>query len=258
MNAFEPVTSAPAIDLNAGPFHVNDQYMKNRLVPDVGHKYCLRDGREFLFVRTKSNIALGAPVCVPAAGTNVKIDVPAGAVSGSKELTLATLGIDFGGGAGVLAEGHFVGGKVIVPSGTAAGVYGIKKSTAGTAAVNITVTLDRVLSGALAAGLDVFVTQFELANTAAYAAATPVVIGFAIHPFTGGTNSRYEYGYIQTKGIGGVKIKTNTSIAVGSNLVLGDAGGLILEAAHAKQPLAISQVAAANIANGDIVPALIL
>jgi hypothetical protein len=265
MNAFESLTQAPAVDINLGPFYQGDQYTVNRLLPEVGHRYALRDGREFLFVRVKpinGNIARGAPVCVSLqdnAAYNVKFAVTANVAAGNDKVRLTTTGVNFvGSGNGIVPEGFFNGGKIVIPSGNAAGVYGIKHSSAGTGSVGVLFTLTRVLPANITTSDSLFVTQFEFAQAQAYTAASPVVLGFAVHPFTATANSRFEYGYIQTKGVGAVKIKTKTSIAIGSGLSLGDADGLILEAAHATQPIAQSLVAAAQITDADIVPALIL
>jgi hypothetical protein len=259
--AFEEL-SASGCSIYDGPYYEGDQLVGLRQIPEVGHRVGLRDGREFIFVRVpEADISQGAPVCIQLsdnAAFNTKLDVDAAESAGSLTIDIDTTGIDVeGAGAGIIVAGYFAGGKLTIPTGAAAGVYGIIQSEAGTGAVAITLTLDRPLKGAVTISSKAFLTRFDYHHATVYAAASPVVIGFAVNAFTASTNSRVEYGWIQVRGVGGVKIKTVTSIALGSSLVLGDSAGLILEAAHAAQPLATALTVAAQMTAGDVVPALI-
>jgi hypothetical protein len=259
----ESVVLPAGVGIFDGPFYSGDAYVGAGRIPSVGAKVELRDGRIFRFVRVKQtngDIAKGAPVCINQedAAAVGRYDITAAAAAASETLQLTTTSLDLtGAGAGIIAANFFAGGKIVIPTGAAAGVYGIKSHTAGTGSVGIILTLDRPLAGAATTSHDAWLLPFEDFNCQKYTTNSLVVKGFAVNAFTAATNTREEYGWIQTRGVGAVKIKTNTSIAIGSNLVLGDADGLILEAAHAKQVLASSLAIAAAITNADIVPAYI-
>lgn len=261
--AFEPL-NAPGCDIYGGPFYDGDGIVDARRIPEVGHEVTLRDGRKFRFVRVKQtngDIAKGAPVCVNQedSAAFAKYAVTANAASGAETLQITTTSLDLtGAGAGIIAANFFAGGKIVINAGNGAGMYGILSHTAGTGSVGIILTLDRPLAGAVTTSHVVHLLSFDLFNCQKYTSNSPVVIGFAVNAFTAATNTREEYGWVQVAGVGAVKIKTVTSIALGSGLVLGDADGLILEAAHAKQPLAIALAVAANLTAADLCPAKIL
>ena len=260
-NAHEQLNPAGA-DINQ-LYYQGDEYVGTQRLPGVGQKVCTRDGSEFIFVRVpSSDISVGAPVCIPLSETNafnIKFGVVSSVTAGTKEIQLDTTALVLSGGAGVVPAGFFAGGKLVLPTGSGVGTYNIVSNTAGTASAGITVTLDRGLSGAVADTEDAFVTQYSFYNATGYSATENVIpIGFAVRAFTASTNSRVEYAWVQTKGIGGVKIKTNTGISAGSLLTLGDSAGLVVVSAATDQLLAKSLVATAEITNADVVPAEIL
>lgn len=261
MTAFEELT-AGGIAVYGGPYHDGDQYVSNRQAPGVGHKVCLRNGAEFVFVRVPTDdISLGAPVCIPTVGTVSYQSTTAlqlqDTKEGSETIVIDSSEILAGSTGGIVPAGYFSGGNLVIAAGDAAGTYGIISHTAGTNSTNIVLTLDRPLTGDTSSA-EAFLTLYAVNNAGAYDSDNnKVVIGFAASAFTASTNSRVEYGWVQTAGIGGVKIKTVTNIAVGSDLSLGDGAGLILKASAGAPTLAESLVDAAEIAAGDIIPAVI-
>lgn len=251
MSMFEELT-ATGINLYGGPYYDGSPEYAARMLPDVGHEAILRDGRKFRFVKSSADIPVGGPVFVEDPVDS--LDVASATSAGSVEVELDTSGVDLAGdGAGVVAQGFLAGGILVIQEGDSAGTYGIKASSAGTASVDVKVTLDRPLPAALTTSNDVFVVTNKYAKAKSSGS---VCIGFAVRAFTGSTNSREEYGWIQTGGIGSVRIETNTNIAAGASLKVGTTG-LVVPNAHTDEVVAISLAAAADITNNDVAPAKI-
>ena len=213
--------------LDSAQYSTSQDFLAVRTA-EVGQRIRFSNGDEFVYVSSEVNLLPGQPVSYHTANAAVQSNLVTAVAAGATQVTVNTTGIAFfGGSAGVLALNRLAGGFLVIADDTGEGYrYPIRSHTAGTAAASVTFTLEVPLKVALDATSDVFLLGSPFDSVVLSTTALPV-LGIAAVPFNGATNSRTEYGWIQTKGLAPCYITTGTSIAVGKPAAV-DAGGVKL------------------------------
>ena len=207
--------------------HSGSDAYKNGTMPRVGDKRVFEDGREFVFISSAVDVLAGQVLATATALATALTNSCTAAAIGATSVTITTTGSAFfGGSAGVIAANRLAGGYLCITDDAGEGYqYRIKSHTAGTASASVTFTLYDGLVVALTTASDVFFIgpRYELCVLG-----TDLLppVGIAMVAATGGTNTRTEYFWVQTKGIAPCYITTGTSIAIGKQISTDASGGV--------------------------------
>lgn len=233
----EQVLTQRAINANVyRTYQEDDEYHRQQRVPEVGAKACFRDGREFVFVSTAVDVAVGQVV---AKAYSVAAPVSGATASGGKTVVVTL--------AGATAD-QYAGGYFKTAAGT---VYTIAGNTA-TDTGTVTLTLDADLCQALTDAEASTISTFRQANVV-IGTATNDGIGVAIQPSTAATAGKTQYMWVQTKGRGAAKVTTGSTAVDGAALMQDAAGALVIGTAGQPQvAIAANDVAVGNGAVADV------
>lgn len=225
-----------------------DQNVSAGRMPDVGSIKKYSDGREFVLVSTAVNVAAGQVLSSAAAAAELAGKFTA-ALAGDTEIVVEKASVT----ANQYADGYLV---VTESSGTKT-TYAIKSNTASSSANKVTLTLYSPITSAIAAADDCILVPSRYSSVVIGTAASDG-IGVAMAASTAATSGKTNYIWAQTKGIGGAKTGTASTLVAGVKMVLGAAGvvesqgtaGIQREVGH------VLDITAA-VSNGDLVPAFL-
>lgn len=215
-------------------------------MPSVGSRYKDSLGREFVFVSTAVDVAAGQVVSAPAVPAEI-VDGITAVAAGNTEVTIVKAGA---------VVNAYAGGMLVITVGSRQTAYAIRKSTVADASNKVILTLEDPLAKALVATDDALLVPSRF-NKVVIGTATSDGVGVAIAPSTAATDSKTNFFWVQTKGIGLAITGTASSLTVGVKMILGAAGvvesqatnGILAEFGYVVSVLAVS--------NGDAVAAML-
>jgi hypothetical protein len=192
---------------------------KEKRMPRVGDVQRFSDGREFRFVSTAVDVAAGQ--LVGRAAVTVLDDKFTDAAAGATQVTITVASV---------TANQYAGGTLVVSASAGREVAYIIDSNTATSGGTATFTLRNPLKAAILAAEDCYLVP-PLYELVVLGETTVVPVGVACAPSTAATNSTTNYLWVQTKGIGQVEVKTDTSIAVNVGIQAGADGGVVVAAA---------------------------
>lgn len=190
---------ASGSEYDAAIAETGTKFLEGR-VPHLGQRMRYRDGREFVFCSTEADFVAGEMVAINQLIATESANIGVVTSAGSSTLQLDTTGVNFGGGAGILAANKLAGGFIALTDDTGEGyLYKIKSHIAGTAAIQIIFTLYDPIKVAVGVNVDVcfVVNPFALVKEGT---ATSNIIGSAMVPTTASTDGVVQYFWVQCKG----------------------------------------------------------
>ena len=203
--------------------------LKIQQLPFVGQEVEFADGRKYRYVSFASSgdVGVGIVVGYNPLSTAEKTNQPTAAVAiGERTFTVNSNGVDyFGAGAGIIAQNEMAGGYLNVTDDLGEGYsYKIKSNTAGTAAVDATITLEEGVVVALDATSDIQIVRNPFEEVVVGTAST-LPIGVTVVPTTGSTDSEVQMAWVQTRGVGVIGV--GAAVSVGDPLAPSTAGAVI-------------------------------
>lgn len=219
----------------------SQDYRLNRL-PELGARVRFSDGREYVFVKTAVDLVAGQLVGAPNAIAELVGKFTA-ATAGSEEVEIEKTGVT----ANLYANGMLV----ITNSAGQETCYGIKSNTASSASDKVTLKLTSPLIAAVATADDCIIVPSRYSNVIVNIATTDPV-GVAVRASTAATDSKTNYLWVQTKGIGGVVVTTAAGLTKGV-AAMPTAAGSVVVANGTLRPVGVMLPASA-VSNGDVAP----
>lgn len=242
---------ATAGEIFDDPLHSTSQkYLEGRM-PKLGSVRRFDDGREFVFVSTYNNDFVAGEVIGVGDAIKTKItNALTAASAGATELILDITGETIFGNAATLAKDRMAGGYIVISSGSGEGyAYRVKSNTVQNSDAEVTFTLYDELQVAVTAGTDCMLVGPPY-HGVIECTATVRPVGVCVKPTTAGTNTRWEYFWVQRKGLAAVLVETASGIAAGEPVAAGASGG-ITDMAGDGTSNEIGVVAAAPTADDD-------
>ncbi len=215
----------------------SQEYKENRM-PRVGQICEFEDGQRYIFVSTEVDIAVGQVV---ANVLSDELTVETDYASGVREITVDATGV---------AANQYQDGYILLNNKYN---YRIKSNTASVSSV-ITVKIYEPLCEAISEDDSCFVTPFE-AKSVIVGTASNNSLGVAIVASTAATENKINYIWVQTHGIGAVKVTTGAT-ALDAAALMADAAGALVIASAGNPILAFSLVTTADaVGDGELVTA---
>lgn len=222
----------------------SQEYLLGRL-SKVGDKRVMQDGREFVFVSTVVDCVAGDVLAAAVAPAEVAGTFTA-ALVGDEKLVMVKSGV---------TVNQYAGGYIIITESSGAKTsYGIVRNSAAGTGNAVTLYLDNPIVAAIAAADD-FILVPSRYEKVIMGTATCSPVGVALRASTAATNSTTNYMWIQTKGVGAVRVAESDNITIGVSVMVGAAGTVI--PATGLLPVVGTALGAAIVSDGDSAPVYI-
>lgn len=220
-------------------------------IPRVGREVEFEDGRKYVFVASyNDDFVAGEILGVGDAIKTEMTDILTAASAGSKTLIVDITGETIFGNSAALAKDRMAGGYIIISNGTGEGYsYRVKSNSVQDGDDKVTFLLYDALIVAVDTSTDIHMVGPKY-HGVIKGTETTTPVGVTLRATLSGTNTRWEYHWVQTQGLAAVLVKTASGVAAGEVVCLGADGGLVVPGDAGITPI-IGQVASVPTADGD-------
>jgi hypothetical protein len=223
----------------------SQNYLYGRM-PQVGDKRVFADGREFVFVSTAVDVAVGQLVAAAQASAELANKLTA-ATAGAEKITVEVASV---------TANQYAGGYITITDGTnAESTYPIRSNTASDGNDEVVLTLAAPLAAAITATDDCILVP-SLYSNVRVSIVESVPVGVAVIASTAGANFETQWMWVQTRGIGGIKITTAANITEGVALKQIASGSVGVQTAGT--PIVAIAANVAEVSDGDVCPCRIM